>query len=427
MAPSATHNKNEGRDLLGELFTALESDREGADVVYSLRLAKPVGDEALLRSLREFCEEYPDLRGPCHDPAEAAARIWLTEPPSDREAFALRLPLDSSPPVRLFRAGATELRMVIHHSLTDGHGSLRFLTQWLQRAAHLEAGIADGRDPGLRAPRKIGTSRFVSALLTLEFMIRRKVLASFRPPMMFGALMPGPVIRRSQVRRELSAEEFTRMREFLKKERPGASLNDWLVRSLIRALETYRREEEATGRKFEGGPERLSIYVPMDVRPWIGDPAYFWNASAGYQIDTSSDDRRDDAVLLKTVGRQRKNRATAARLLTTYRMAGFVLWMRRVFKLDLSVVTPESWRHTCAACFTNMGKFRELERMRDLVDGIFAAPLTMAPLGICCGVISVRDRLCFTLGYADYALNDRQAERLADLFLQEAKGVSDGR
>lgn len=415
-------------DLLGELFVAMEPANEQAFLYFEFYLtdALSISQDLLKNSLRVVFEAKPKLASTAHwygghlqwrqsaNLDDSVANSFLGPEASDIKNISREILHEQ--PLYVQWLSEKNFRLAIHHSISDGYGCMAIGYALVETARSLAHNCPN---ESLQVLNHVATANRKSRgpgpgfwWWLLMFFWRRSRLAKSDPPVILGQRSVDGDICRGHIHRVLSAEQAVAIRSRLKKAHPEVSLNDWMMCSLVVAMDQLL---ESLKRPADEHGERIAIYVPLSVRSELdADP--LWNCLSGGQVDLKKAQRTDRKKMLIEIVRQTQVLKQMKNRLRAYWL--FVL-LHRIswkFKWNLAKTSPEGWRHACTACFSNVGRLAFLDRSSDVIQSISCAPATLAPNGFMVGVVNIGEKICFGFNYADYCVDEMEARFIVDRF-----------
>ncbi len=326
------------------------------------------------------------------------------------ELYSRQVPLVESPPFRLVLVrspGGDRLLLNANHAAFDGFGCLRLL----QAVAHHYAGRTDPAPAaGLEEARDV--NRLLAAPDRRSRTRRFRLLASkasdlLRAParLIAEGAHHGPGYRFHVC--SLTAEQTKRLDA-----EGGPTINDLLVAALIRTVEGWNADH---GR--DSG--RISLLVPVNVRPkgWREDVVT--NMVLEARVATERSDRRDAGALLSAVKAQSerlKQGGAAALMEIIGGWTSLPLWSKQPLSALLSLTGS---RLVCTAVASNLGQLSEPPDFGfdagEVRGAWFSAPARM-PCGLSLGVVTVAGRLHLSFRARTQLLGPDALRRFAGRF-----------
>ena len=284
------------------------------------------------------------------------------------------VPLDEAPPFRVWlvrRPGGDTLLLTVSHIATDGMGALRLLRSILRAYA--------GR-PDPVAPVDPETGRDLATLATPDTLVdhvERLVGVGGSLRRAKGRLAriavdggePGAAGFRFHhvriARDELAALDLRR--------HPGATVNDLLLAALHLAISDWNADHALE-------TERISVMMPMNMRPADTWHETLGNVSLMAPVNTSPDDRDDAAALVHAVADQTgraKRTGSASLLLDVLDRSHLLPAVAKKFLPFLSPLSRDVFIDT--AVLSNLGRIEEPFDFGDGEHGGIATELWFSP------------------------------------------------
>jgi NRPS condensation-like uncharacterized protein len=320
------------------------------------------------------------------------------------ELQSLAVPLTASPPlrIRLARHWRGDVVMLnVHHCAGDGIAALRLL----RSIARAYAGRPDlvlpvsPDDVAVPAPN----SRW-SQLRALAGEIAQAAPRSVHIAPSGGADRPGYGLHH----RVLSA---ARTAALAARADAGTTVNDLLLAALHLTLDSWNCEHS-------GAPGRLSVLMPVNLRPRSRWYEVFGNFTFMVPVVTHPQDRRDPATAIATV-RRRTWRIKSER--TPAVIARFLDVLQRLpvpVKRSIAGLAASD-RVIPTAILSNLGR---LDEGLDFGPGLHArevwfSPPTRMPMGLAIGAVTASGRLHLVIRCRHPQFGPTEAARFADRYV----------
>jgi len=330
------------------------------------------------------------------------------------------LPIENAPPFRLIltrRRRGDRLTLIMSHVASDGIGALRLL----RSIARAYAGERDRAvRVGLREARALdrhftraGTPAWNRRMQAASRAQLDAWLApASRVAAVAGAATGGGGVHHVRVPKRAAS---------LLGEGPGPlTVNDRLLVALTRTIESWNASVGARS-------EKISLLVPLNLRPQAWSREVVANLSLATTVATSASERGDDDALARAIVAQtaaaKEDRASAG-FADLYRMTALApnLWKRAVSRF-LGATTARRLMPT--AVLSNLGKVEEplsFGRAGRASDLWFSPPCPMPGcLGV--GAVTYADQLFLSLRYARELLSPPAAAAFGKLLRRAITGV----
>ena len=423
--------------VIDQAVHILDTPTEPWSIEFEVRLAGALDEDRLRTALQETVERHPMARAR-QIPARAGDRTWwweiAPEPDVDplrvvdceddralgdarTELWSRSVPLVEAPPFRLWLArhpAGDRLLLNANHAAFDGFGCVRLL-QSLARA------YTDQPDP--LPDLELDEARDVSRLLDAGDakvrsrrgqMLTGKFSDLLRPPSHLapegGSDAPGYGFHHVVLPEELTGR--------LDKE-SGPTVNDLLVAALHLAVESWNGSHGSrTG--------RLSVLVPVNLRPKEWREEMVTNLVLDARVATSPADRREVGTLLEAMNRQSgqiKEGGGAALFEVLRGWGDLPIWAKQ----PLSPALSAAGKFVDTAILSNLGVLRDPPDFGTdgggTVEAFFSAPTRM-PCGLSVGAVSVGDRLHLSFRFRHPQFGPDAARRFADQFVAALERVA---
>lgn len=329
------------------------------------------------------------------------------------ELHSLPVPLVESPPfrVRLARHPGGDVVMVnTNHAAIDGFGGLRLLRSVARAYAGdddplPEIDLAEARDLPARLAAPDPPARARRALTLLDK--GRDVLAVPARLASEGAEdVPGYAFHHLTLEPSL-VEALAGF------DHPG-TVNDLLLAALHLCIEGWNSDHG-------GRSGRVSVLMPVNVRPREWWEEMVGNATLMARVATTAGDRRSPASAVEAVTARTKEMkaggTTAALVELLRRLPSLPVWAKRTVPLLLSATGN---RLVDTALLSNLGKIDEPPSFGGdagaTVEMWFSAPARM-PLGLSVGVVTAAGRLHIAFRHRHALFDGAAARRFAERYV----------
>jgi NRPS condensation-like uncharacterized protein len=409
---------------LDEASYHLDSISEPWSVHLEVRLDGPVDEDRLRQAVGVALARHPRARARITIARRRRADYeWEITPAPDMDALdvvvcrdddalqavradlqSLAVPLVTSPPlrIRLARHRKGDVVMLnLHHAAGDGIAALRLL----RSIAHAYAGRSDSvpHTPPEEVQIPARNGRWVQ-LRALVSELRQAAPRSVH-------LIPSGGENRPGYRLHHLVLDTAQTAALAAKAVAGTTVNDLLLAGLHLALDSWN---SAHG----GVPGRLSVLVPVNLRPRSSWYEVFGNFTFMVPVVTRPQDRGDSTATVKTIRRRtqrikdERTPAAAVKLLNVLQHLPLPV-KRGIARLAASErVIP-------TAILSNLGRLDE-----DLDFGpelrareVWFSPPTRMPMGLAVGAVTARGRLHLVFRYRHPLFGPTEAADFANRYV----------
>lgn len=346
--------------------------------------------------------------GAAHDPLDRM------ECSTDRELASARAELQSigevlqwAPPLRLRLARHPDgdvLMLNLHHAAGDGFAAVSFLTSVARSYAGHPIASAASELPAdaaaLHAPG--GPSSYRARLGELARELGEMLKPAGHIARDGGTARPGYGFHHVA----LSARETAAVVE----RRPhGVTVNDVLLAALQLAIAGWNAEHG-----WDVG--RISVHMPVNLRPREWDQAGMGNFSFPVAIATRDSERGSPASVLAAVTRRTRHVKASG---SAHALLPLLRWLLRLPPGLLGV--PAAWLAAGpavpTAVLTNLGQLQERLWIEPDVTEVWMSPPIKMPAGLAVGAVSAAGRLRLSFRYRHAQFSPEAASRFVQRYL----------
>ena len=410
--------------LSAQAMALSDHPREPVVMHLGVKFAQPVATTVLKQATRELLRRHPRLRAAMrvneHKCSFITAklddhlveRVWQHDHLPLAEFREQAIDFTQAPLLRFRYRHEDGLWLLIHHALADGRAALMLLMalQAVLSGAPFSAEPGDDEEQkGARRRIALGKRATAFARGVLFHRARRA------PPVLLGPVRIAGTAHHFEPR-VLSLDTLKALRLALKQRFNGATLNDVLIAAVQLTCAESLDEQRAAG-SFFGGEHKISVMVPIDLRPTevVSEP--FHNYASTVSISSMPEHRSNPRVLVAHVAAQMQ-RARWHHLgyafvvaLQIYEWLGAMKQSRRIrLQQGLprrAVGSGKYWRKLDTVLLSNLGRLR-LPRDGSVISIEGYAPV-IPPMGVAIDVATSAQGLHLWLHSSNATLDATQS------------------
>lgn len=408
---------------LDESIYHLDSVAEPWSVHLEVRLSGTVDEDRLRRAVGAALARHPRARARAAVARRRGGYEWEITPTPDvdpldvvgcsdddalqaarAELQSLAVPLQTSPPLRIRLARRPDGDVVmlnVHHAAGDGIAALGLL----RSIARAYAGRPDPVPP--TSPEQVeipAPSGRCNQLRALVGELRQAAPRSVHLVSSGGEDRPGYGLHHVVL-------DTAQTAALAAKAAAGTTVNDLLLAGLHRALDSWNAEHG-------GAPGRLSVLMPVNLRPRSRWYEVFGNFTFMVPVVSRPEDRRDAAATVETI-RRRTRRIKDGR--TPAAVVRFLDVLQRLplpAKRSIARLAA-SERVMPTAILSNLGRLDEGlnfgPELRALE--VWFSPPTRMPMGLAVGAVTAAGRLHLVFRYRHPLIGPADVARFADRYV----------
>ncbi|MGH3798017.1 MAG: hypothetical protein ACRDSP_24435 [Pseudonocardiaceae bacterium] len=408
---------------LDEAIYHLDSVSEPWSVHLEVRLSGTVAEDRLRQAVGVALARHPRARARAGLARRRAGYEWEITPTPDVDPLdvvrcadddalhaaradlqSLAVPLMTSPPlrIRLARHGRGDVVMLnVHHAAGDGIAALRLLRSIARAYAGRPDPVPQTPPEQVQIPAPNGRWTQLRALVGE---LRHAAPRSVHLISSGGQDGPGYGLHHVVL-------DTARTAALTARAGAGTTVNDLLLAGLHLALDSWNAEHGGT-------PGRLSVLMPVNLRPKAHWYEVFGNFTFMVPVVTHPDDRRDPTTTVDTIRRRTRHIKDGRTPAAVVRFLDVLQHLPLPVKRSIARRTAAE-RRLQTAILSNLGRLDEgLDFGPELrVLEVWFSPPARMPMGLAVGAITAAGRLHLVFRYRRPLFGPADVARFADHYL----------